>query len=208
MPKIKTFETLEEGDLLEGDDRSPVEITKIHPRHVPDRMFELVLEDGRTVKAGGTHLWYVITDEDWLMLNQRKSSLRAGFKKLPEAMQDLLKVLASHEEHLESSFGDFLEILSIEHDSDFGRSIERVFESLGPIVEENHELRDLMTDEIVDVRTVPVYDSTLVAQQILSFAKKDKWHRRVSPLVGSVVTSEQLFALASYNDVEIPALDQ
>lgn len=206
MPKIKTFETLERGDLLEGANGDSVEITKVYPRHVPDRMFELVLEDGRSVQAGGTHLWYVITDEDWSMMSQRKSILRAGVKKLPKAMQGLLSELASNEEHLESSFNDFLEILLVDHDSDFGRAIERVFESLGPIVEEKHELRDLMTDEVIEERTIPVYDSTLVSQQILSFAKKEKWHRRVDPLVGSVVTSEQLIELANYNDIEIPAL--
>lgn len=122
-------------------------------------------------------------------------------------MQGLLQELAISEEHLESSFSDFLTMLLVDYDSDFGRGIERVFESLGPIVEENYELRDLMTDEIVDARTVPVYDATLAAQQILSFAKKDKWHRRVEPLAGSVITSEQLVELASYNDVEIPALN-
>mgnify|MGYP000902049590 CR=1 FL=1 len=207
MPKIKTFEDLERGDILEGVNGEPVEVTWVHPRHTPDRMFELVLEDGRTVQAGGTHLWYVITDEDWSMMSQRRATLRSGFRRLSKAMQGLLQELAISEEHLESSFSDFLTMLLVDYDSDFGRGIERVFESLGPIVEENYELRDLMTDEIVDARTVPVYDATLAAQQILSFAKKDKWHRRVEPLAGSVITSEQLVELASYNDVEIPALN-
>lgn len=205
MATIKTFGELKEGDVLPGADGSEVAITKAYDVHTPERMFELTLSDGRTTQAGGTHLWYIVLDEDWGMLSQRKSEVRKTVNRLPNGVYALLEEMAHHDV-IEESYSGLLEVLQTTHDEDFGLQIGRVLESIGPIVEETHELRDLLDDSTVQEQVVPYYNAALASAQILSLAGKKPWKKTHPALPGRVVTTEELVELSQTNEIDIPAI--
>lgn len=65
----KNYETVEFGDLKPGDklvgtDGELTEITDVYDKHLPERMYEVEMEDGEVIKASGTHLWYCESDKD------------------------------------------------------------------------------------------------------------------------------------------------
>lgn len=62
--ELKQFGDLEPGDQLINSDGKPTTVTAVYDKHIPDKMFELEMEDGQVVKASGNHLWYCETDID------------------------------------------------------------------------------------------------------------------------------------------------
>lgn len=62
--KYKKFGDLVPGDYVIGSDGAPVEVTNVYEKHFPERMFELVMEDGEVIQASGNHLWYCESEQD------------------------------------------------------------------------------------------------------------------------------------------------
>lgn len=206
MTTIKRFEDLQVGDMLQGASDEPVEVLRAYDAHTPERMFEITLADGRSERAGGTHLWYVILDEDWLMLPLRKKEMKNCVKSMESGARSLLNELAMSDSPVEFSYGGLLSAFGIKHYSRSDDQIARVLESIGPIVEETHETRDLLTDEIAESQLVPIYDASLAARQILSLAGDRYWKRHSKSLPGRVVDTVELVDLMETNEVEIPVL--
>lgn len=204
MTTVKRFEDLKPGDELQGVDGKPVEILRAYDVHTPERMFEITLDDGRSERAGGTHLWYIILDEDWQMLPLRKKALRSFVKKMSLGPKRLLNELAESDEPVEFSYSGLLEALVISSESEFAEQVGRVLESIGPIVEETHESRDLLTDELAGSMLVPIYDSALASRQILSLSGHKRWRKASPALPGRVVDTVELVELSAINEVEIP----
>lgn len=206
MATVKKFEDLAEGDVLQGADGESVEVLRAYDAHTPERMFKIELSDGRSERAGGTHLWYVILDEDWLMLPLRKKAMKSCVKSMSAGPRNLLSELALTDDTVEFAYGGLLSALGVTHGSEFDNQIVRVLEAIGPIVEETHETRDLLTDEIAESQLVPIYDAALAARQILSLAGDKHWRRDAPALVGRIVDTVELMDLAATNEVEIPTL--
>lgn len=204
MAIIKKFEDLEPGDKLQGVDNEPVEILQAYDVHTPERMFEITLSDGRSERAGGTHLWYVILEEDWQLLPLRKKSMRSFVRKMNAGTKRLLNELALSEIPVEFSYSGLLSALGIPQESEYSDQVGRVLESIGPIVEETHESRDLLTDELADSQLVPIYDSALAARQILSLSGAREWKKKSPALAGRVVDTVELVSLAETDEIEIP----
>ena len=118
MATVKRFEDLKPGDELQGVDGKPVEILRAYDVHTPERMFEITLADGRSERAGGTHLWYIILDEDWQMLPLRKKALRGLIKRMPNGPKKLLNELAESDAPIEFSYSGLLEALVVAPDSE------------------------------------------------------------------------------------------
>lgn len=62
--EIKEFGELVPGDRIVGSDGQPVTVTDVYEKHIPDRMYEIEMEDGEVVQASGNHLWYCESDHD------------------------------------------------------------------------------------------------------------------------------------------------
>lgn len=62
--KIIEFGDLKPGDKIIGSDGEPVIVTEVYDKHLPKKMFELEMEDGKVIKASGNHLWYCETELD------------------------------------------------------------------------------------------------------------------------------------------------
>lgn len=62
--KIKKFGDLKVGDKLVSSTGETATVTDVYEKHIPERMYEIEMEDGHTIKASGNHLWYCETDTD------------------------------------------------------------------------------------------------------------------------------------------------
>lgn len=62
--ELKNFGDLKPGDKLIGSDGKHTEVTKVYDKHIPDKMYEIEMEDGEVIQVSGNHLWYCETDED------------------------------------------------------------------------------------------------------------------------------------------------
>lgn len=62
--EIVNFGNLKPGDRIVGSDGKPVTVTNVYEKHLPKKMFELEMEDGKVIKASGNHLWYCETELD------------------------------------------------------------------------------------------------------------------------------------------------
>lgn len=206
MTRTKTFGELVPGDVLQGPDGTAITTTRVYDEHLPKRMFELTLDDGRTVQAGDTHLWYVVLEDDWALLAGRKKAVRKGIKKLPASMKSLLNELARADGIVELSYSGLLNSLGVDHESEFGGQIERVLEAIGPIVEETHESRDLLSDELVDTGMVAIYDASMAARQLLSLSGDRYWKKKSPALPGRVVDTLELLRLSETEEVHLPTI--
>ena len=88
--KIKQFGDLQVGDKLIGSDGQPTTITAVYDKHIPDRMFEIIMEDDQAVQASGNHLWYCETDQDEEFKKEYKRLAEVYFENhsIPEYMED------------------------------------------------------------------------------------------------------------------------
>lgn len=71
--KIVNFGDLKPGDKLIGTDGELTEVTDVYQKHIPNKMFEIQMEDGEVIQASGNHLWYCETDGD---LNNKENYKR------------------------------------------------------------------------------------------------------------------------------------
>lgn len=62
--ELKEFGDLVPGDKIIGADGSPVTVTASYEKHIPEKMYEIEMEDGEVVQASGNHLWYCETELD------------------------------------------------------------------------------------------------------------------------------------------------
>lgn len=62
--ELKEFGDLVPGDKIIGADGNPVTVTASYEKHIPEKMYEIEMEDGEVVQASGNHLWYCETELD------------------------------------------------------------------------------------------------------------------------------------------------
>lgn len=71
----KRMGDLQVGDKIIGSDGAPIEVIQAYEEHIPERMYEIVLEDGQVIKSSGNHFWYSETEKD---LAEKKKYIRAA----------------------------------------------------------------------------------------------------------------------------------
>jgi len=201
MPLIK-FGDLQDGDIIRGANGEPLVVKKGYDTHIPETMYEIESDDGKTIKASGNHLWYIETSNDYSLHRQRRISGRKIVKELNEEAVKLLVETAESDDEIETSVADMIELIGSRKDSEVVNMIVRIAESLGHIAENSSEMSDIHTGEVIksDNRT---YDAKLFAQQILSMMGR-KMQKRWPLIVGRVVTTEQLVNF--YEDAELPVM--
>ena len=88
--ELKEFGDLVPGDKIIGADGTPVTVTNAYEKHIPERMYEIEMEDGEVVKASGNHLWYCETELDEKNKENYKELARKYFRNhdIPEKLDE------------------------------------------------------------------------------------------------------------------------
>lgn len=188
---LKRFGDLEEGDFIVGSDGTPVQVKAAYEEHVPEKMYRLEFEDGKTIDASGNHLWYVESSLDKSLHRKRMKTWGRLFGELsPEDEEDLL-FIAEMEGPAETALSDMIEFMRAEDDTEKWRAVVRVAESIGPVMEETSSLEDLYSGERLSNTELRLYDGPRFAQQLLALSSK-KHRSRWPVIVGRVLTTSDI----------------
>lgn len=211
---VTTFGELQVGDLVLDETGAPVRVKKAYDHHIPERMYELELENGTKIKASGNHLWYIETDEDKISHQDRCIDSAKLLADIPQELIDGLLPLAemsgAYDEPYEVTLLDMVDLFDYKI-TDFRNEfspeayylIKRIADSVGHIVEHTETQQDLSTGEMVEGETTLLFDGRRIAQQILSLTGDKKFRKRWPVVVGRVVTTDDIFE--RYPDADIPA---
>lgn len=204
VPTIKRFGDLVEGDVVRGANGQEVVITKAYAEHIPDKMYEIELEDGTIIKASGNHLWYIETDMDYALHRKRRQDGKRLLKNLSKDALDLLIESAGYEVTTETALMDMVTLADAEENRETIQALVRIAESIGHVAENNTSFEDMDTGESVDSTTLRTYDAKIFSQQILSLAGNKSYKKRWPLIVGRVVTTEEMVNF--YSDADIPVM--
>lgn len=201
---LKRFGDLKEGDVIRGSKGEPVRVTRAYDEHIPEKMYEIETENDVIVKASGNHLWYVETTIDRALHRERKKKGKKLFSKLSPEIIESLVFVAENEEPVETSLMDMVSLVEGENNDEVVKSLVRIAESLGHIVEENVKYENLLTGETEYMETIRAYDARLFCQQILSLTGRKEYKKKYPLIVGSVINTEKMFEL--YKMIDIPVM--
>lgn len=203
---LKRFGDLVPGDIIRGPNGEEVVVKEAYEEHLPERMFEIELENGETIKASGNHLWYIETnfDHDYHR-ERRREGKRLLSKQLNDEMTENLIQIAASEDEIETSLMDVANLLEAWDNRPVLYLLERIVESIGHVSENKSEYQDISTGEtyVNPVNDVRHYDARRLAQQILSLSGKRKFVKKYPLIVGKVITTLDLLDLP---DAEIPVM--
>lgn len=205
---LKKFGDLQVGDVILGPNGEEVTITQAYDAHMPERMFEIELENGESIKASGNHLWYVETKFDYEYHRERRREAKKLLKTvLTSEMLDNLREIAISDDDIETSLTDMVNLLEAGDNRPIQYILERVARSIGHVSEntvtyQDMEMSDVDSEDLTyDVRH---YDASVFCQQVLSLTGQRKYKKQYPLVVGSVVTTLELMDLYQ---VEIPVLN-
>lgn len=201
---LKRFGDLVPGDIIRGADGREVEVVAAHEPHIPEKMYELELDDGSTLKVSGNHLWYIETEFDYSLHRKRRSDGKRLFKNISEEGLELLIESASYEDYTETALMDMVALADAVDNPEATQALVRVAESIGHVAENNQALEDLASGEILESVLVRTYDAKIFSQQILSLIGKKEFKKRWPLVVGRVVTTEDIVNF--YADAELPVM--
>lgn len=204
---LKEFGDLEVGDVILGPNNEEVEVSQVYDEHIPEKMFEIVLDDGSMIKASGNHLWYVETDLDYSCHGLRRKTGKKFFGSLSDEIIDNLVSIAESDDYIETGLIDMVSLCEVEDNDLAIGCLTRIAASIGHVAENKQEYKDFLTNEVFKKGdTIRSYDAKVFAQQILSLTGKRKYKKKYPLRVGKVVTTE--FLVDNMSDVDIPVLEQ
>lgn len=214
--EIKDFGDLQAGDKIIGPKGEEFTIKHAYVEHVPEKMYELILDDGTSegvlIKASGNHLWYIEPEEDKIAHStrlQNSKKLLTGIEADNSGwVEEALSVLDMNEySQYEMAFDDFYNFFDfIVNENDRYFLVKRVLDSIGHIVEESNVNRDLVSGEEQLGGMEKLYDAQRAFKQFLSLTGVKEYRKKWPVIVGRVVTTDEIFE--KYPDTEIPALNQ
>lgn len=203
--ELKEFGELEAGNVILGHEGQPVTIKAAYEPHVPEKMYEIEVEDGTFIEASGNHLWYIEPDSDKFAHSARLQKAKKLLSVNKEWSVEAL-VVATAEEPYEIGMEDLMEFFDFITDpNERYYFLLRIAESMGHIVEENTTYKDSFTGEETDSITEKVYDARRFFQQALALTGVKKYKKSWPIIVGRVVTTDTIFH--RYPDVDLPTLD-
>lgn len=192
---LKRFGDLKPGDVLRGSQGQPVTVVNAYDEHLPEKMWEIELEDGTLIKASGNHLWYCETILDWELLSERKRTAKRALKKvLTSKSLKLLEELAVKDEIVETALADMILLLRAASFPEILPVIVRVAEALGTIGEDTFLYEDMGGELPETSEMIRKYDARLFSQQLLKLTGK-RTYRAYDLVVGSIVTTNELVEL-------------
>lgn len=209
MVEMRRFGDLKEGDVILSPEGKKVTVTRAYDHHVPVSMYEVEVWDGSTVKASGNHLWYVETGIDRSYHQLRKKRAKKVLSTLSyDTISDFFELATHHDvkdsEYAELSLGDLLGLTNRSDDPDMMDVFSRIALSLGHIVEETVRNVALDTGQEVSSDIIPLYDTKAFCQQVLSLTGRKIYTKVWKPVIGRVVTTEEMLELSKSDEVDIP----
>lgn len=197
--QVINFGDLNPGDEIVGSDGELTEITDVYDKHIPDRMYELEMEDGQVFKASGDHLWYSETEideknkEEYIRLAKEFFDNHGSPKPIKEDKHyELYEIV--------SLFGD---------DIPTRLFIEKACRSLGyssftPIVhQEMMKSGEIKTIEDKIVYKYSYNDLVKFLKEMRVSLKNDN-----NLMFGEVRTTDEIFKLARHMKINIPTLEE
>lgn len=202
---LKRLGDLKKGDIIFDNNGNKVEIEKVYDEHIPKKMFTVELENGEKEDFSGEHLWYIETNLDVELHNNRRRIGRKLNKIINSDIIDALKIYANSEENFETTLQEVLELLNIKKEQESINSIVRIAESIGPIIENSVFDKDEKTGELINLDfSYRLYNLNRFSQQILSLLGKRKDKKTWPLIIGKVVTTEEMLELLKDSSVYIP----
>jgi hypothetical protein len=207
---LKRIGDLEPGDIIRGLNGQPVKAQPFE-EHIPDSMYELELVDDNcpektvTARVSGNHLWYVESSFDRSYHAERRREGKRLLRQLtPEILAELRNV-AMLEDPAETTLMDMVMVCELEENSRGIAVLERIAQSLGPIIETKTTYVDYSTGEAIgNEKHVRGYDARQFAQQILSLHGIKADRKRWPLIVGRVMTTIDMLEIADM--VTIPTM--
>lgn len=204
---VKRFGDLEVGDRILGSDNQEVEVVQVYDEHIPEKMYEIEMDNGEVIKASGNHLWYVETDFDHSFHRERKRLGKKHFGRLKKEIIDNLNAIYSSEDDIETGLSDIVNLCEIESTNyEAINVLERIASSIGHVAENESQYEDFLTGETMsnESNAVRYYDAKIFAQQVLSVTGKRPYVKKFPLIVGRIMTTEQML---DYGDgLDIPVL--
>jgi hypothetical protein len=193
--KTKTIEfgDLKPGDRILGSRGEPVIVDQVYEKHIPERMYEVELDNGEVIKASGNHLWYCETDKDLERKDEYLRLAREFFSK---------HEIPSHNEHnphyplavITTKFGDEI---------DTRLFIEQACRSLGYSSSTPHVMVDEKGNEVGEYLIYRYSFNDLV--DFLHEMKAAIYEDKGYFYFGEVRTTDEIAKLIWYNmSVNIP----
>jgi len=207
MTKYKKLSEIKPGDRIIGKNGKPVTVTDAYDPHIPEKTYEITLDNGSIIKASGNHLWYIETEIDKELHYLRVKEAKKTLKNLPKESIQLLLNVANSEDEVETSLIDMVYLVGGEKDNKIQNLTVRIAESLGHIAETNLSYSDLDTYEEIEIQKgFRTYDARQFCQQMLSLTGKRQYRKKWKVIIGKVVNTEQLLLLGE--NINIPTLVQ
>lgn len=217
--EVISFGQLKPGDKLFDEHGEPVEISGVHKKHIPQRMFLLEDNDGNSIKVSGTHLWYVVTQADIDNHQTRISYAREHLAPLLENTIVYNRLVSIAEGYfregamLEMSALDAAALLFDDNHIDVSSPavadvyfcVERIAQSAGLTAEQTTVFQDMAYTAQEESFVEGFYDARVIAQQVLSIAGGRAWHKKYPVRVGRVVTTIDMLKMIEHGEsVYIP----
>jgi len=196
------FGDLKEGDVLVGS-QGRTTVTQGFDEHVPESMYLIETDSGIELEVSGNHLFYVVTASDRDLHRERLAEgKRLGKLISTESIREL-QSLAQSEDGRFGFIAEFEDFIFPKSD-ELRKVLIRIGESLGPVAESNLFVDDLGGAEAPLFHgTILNYDRRAFAQQILSVLNIGKARKIWPPIVGTVMTAEELVS-HDPEDIYIP----
>ena len=204
--RIIPFGELQVGDSIPGLNGNVV-VTKTYDTHIPETMFELTFDNSESIQASGNHLWYIETKLDRDLHKRRVKDGRKIFKNVPKHIVDEMKKVLLIQDRTEIGLSDVVNLLEANDNLEMMRALIRIAESIGPVAEENKNIEDLETQNIIQNKTIYLYDGHQFMQQILAFCDK-VFEKQYPIIVGRVVSTEEIFRLSETTEIHIPEIEK
>lgn len=191
----KPLRKIKVGDKIVGSDGKAVVVTHVYDSYVPDKMYEITMEDGQTIKCSANHLWYCETQTD---IKEKKEYLKLAkyyFKHETIPNYDILLPAYPY-----SMIGT-----KFSNNKKCQKLIQRAALSLGP----TYQVPNVIFDGTKYIREEKVY--TYSFNDLIDFLKglqhvvnqdKEQYF-----FFGKVRETQQIVALGDYSDVNIPELN-
>lgn len=205
--KLVRFDELEPGMHIMSPN-GPVEIMNAYDTHIPEKMYEILLEGAETpLKASGNHLWYVVTQNDVSMHSMRLKQGKKALQNLDADMIYTLEETAYDTTHniLETSLADMVSLVGGMENTEKKTTLTRIAQSIGHIAENRAVIHDDSATEGYRTTVLRMYDAVVFAQQILALTGKRKYKKQWPIKVGRVITTEDLVNI--YDTAELPVIE-
>ena len=192
--ELTTFGELKPGDKIIGADGKPVEVTAVYDKHFPDKMYEIELEDGETIRASGNHMWYCETGTD-VKFKEEYKLLAKSFFSLYEIPNKLDEDELFPTEDLIQIFGQEVETMLF---------IEKACKSLGYSSYTPHMVFDGFKEDVSNRGIVMNYSYNDFVD-FLQDMKRSLLENKGYFYFGEVRTTDEIFDLIEKGaDINIP----